>query len=235
MKKNIILLKEIKNHKDGHHLNSKFWQEWKKNVPSIPTILWEISIGMVLSDGSISKKSNNAVIKFEQGYNQKDFLYHLFDIYKDYCFMTNPGERLELRGDRKGLIKSFWFKTFSHQSFTDIFNLFYVNENGKNIKKVQKGLVKDKLTSLGLAYWIMGDGSLQNDKKTMILHTQSFTYDENLVLSNELNEKFGFSSEVILHKKIYWVIKIPSSDALLLYSLIKDFIHSSMKYKLPTI
>lgn len=144
-------------------------------------------------------------------------------------------ERLELRGDRKGLIKSFWFKTFSHHSFTEIFNLFYVNENGKNIKKIQKGLVKDKLTSLALAYWIMGDGSLQNDRKTMILHTQSFTYDENLVLSNELNEKFGFYSEVILHKKIYWVIKFPSSEALLLYSLIKDFIHSSMKYKLPII
>lgn len=88
MKKNIILQKEIKNHKDGHHLNSKFWQEWKKNVPSLPTNFWEITIGMVLSDGSISKKSNNAIIKFEQGYNQKDFLYHLFDIYKDYCFMT---------------------------------------------------------------------------------------------------------------------------------------------------
>jgi len=51
----------------------------------------------------------------------------------------------------------------------------------------------------------MGDGSLNKDKKTMILHTQSYTKTENLILSRELNEKFGFSSPggVILHKKIF--------------------------------
>jgi len=49
----------------------------------------------------------------------------------------------------------------------------------------------------------MGDGSLQSDKKTMILHTQSYNKTENLILSNELNEKFNFMTEVISHKKIY--------------------------------
>lgn len=81
----------------------------------------------------------------------------------------------------------------------------------------------------------MGDGSLQKDKKTMILHTQSFTQNENLILSKELNEKFGFSSKVISHKSIYWVIKFHSSDASLLLSLIRDHTHSSMKYKLPVV
>jgi hypothetical protein len=33
--------------------------------------------------------------------------------------------------------------------------------------------------------------------KTMILHTQSYTYAENKILSKELNKKFGFRSEVI--------------------------------------
>jgi hypothetical protein len=47
----------------------------------------------------------------------------------------------------------------------------------------------------------MGDGSLQKDNKTMILHTQSYTKTENLILSKELNEKFYFSTEVISHKK----------------------------------
>gem|GEM_PF-6688772 len=49
----------------------------------------------------------------------------------------------------------------------------------------------------------MGDGSLQKDNKTLILHTQSYTKIENLILSKELNEKFGFLSEVIEHKKKY--------------------------------
>jgi hypothetical protein len=48
----------------------------------------------------------------------------------------------------------------------------------------------------------MGDGSLQKDKKSRILHTHSYTYTENKILSKELNEKFGFNSEVIPHKNI---------------------------------
>jgi hypothetical protein len=49
----------------------------------------------------------------------------------------------------------------------------------------------------------MGDGSLQNDKKSMILHTQSYSQAENLILSSELNKKFGFESKVISHKNKY--------------------------------
>ena len=43
----------------------------------------------------------------------------------------------------------------------------------------------------------MGDGSLSKDRKTMILHTQGYSQSENLILSRELNEKFGFRTEVI--------------------------------------
>lgn len=46
----------------------------------------------------------------------------------------------------------------------------------------------------------MDDGSLQNDKKTMILHTQSYTNNEVNNLSLELNEKFKLNSKVIPHK-----------------------------------
>jgi len=81
----------------------------------------------------------------------------------------------------------------------------------------------------------MGDGSLQKDKKTMILHTQGYTFDENIILSKELNTKFGFSTSVIFHKKKYWVIKIPSKDAFLLHSLISPHMHVSMRYKLPVL
>jgi hypothetical protein len=81
----------------------------------------------------------------------------------------------------------------------------------------------------------MGDGSLQKDRKTMILHTQSYNKNEaeHLILSRELNKKFGFKSEVILHKKKYFVVKFNSKDALTLHNLIKPYIIESMKYKIP--
>jgi len=49
----------------------------------------------------------------------------------------------------------------------------------------------------------MCDGSIQKDLLTMVLHTHSFSYEENLLLSNELNEKFKLNSQVISHKKKY--------------------------------
>jgi LAGLIDADG DNA endonuclease family len=118
MKKTLILLKEILNYKDGYHLNSKYWQEWKTKLPPLPLELKEIVIGMILSDACMYKESNHALIKFEQGYLQEKFLLHLFSIFKLYCYMIEPGKRINFKGPRKGLTKSLWFKTFSHYSFT---------------------------------------------------------------------------------------------------------------------
>nr|YP_009710764.1 LAGLIDADG endonuclease type 2 [Amanita thiersii]QFZ98713.1 LAGLIDADG endonuclease type 2 [Amanita thiersii] len=235
MKKTLILSKEIRNYRDGYHLNSKYWQEWKQKILPLTAELREIAIGMVLSDACMYKKSNHALIKFEQGYLQEEFLLHLFSIFKNYSFMIEPGRRITLEGKRKGLTKSLWFKSFSHIFFDEVWNLFYVDSGNKHMKIIHVGLIKNHLTDRGLAYWIMGDGSLQKDGKTLILHTQSYTQTENLILSKELNEKFGFMSEVILHKKIYFVIKFNSKDALKLHNLIKPHIHESMRYKIPLI
>ena len=81
----------------------------------------------------------------------------------------------------------------------------------------------------------MGDGSLQKDKKTMILHTQSYSKNENIILSKELNDKFGFTTKVIKHKDKYHVLLFNSKDAKLLHDLIKEHVHFSMRYKLPSI
>ena len=78
MKKTIILFKQIKNSKDGHYFNSKYWQDWKKSLPLLPSELEEVAIGMVLSDACMYKVSNHALIKFEQGYKQEEFLFFFY-------------------------------------------------------------------------------------------------------------------------------------------------------------
>ena len=154
MRNTLILLKEIRNYKDGFHLSSKHWQSWKKILPPLPKELREIAIGMILSDACMYKKSKHALIKFEQGYLQEEFLLHLFNIFKLYCFMIEPGKRITLRGSRKGLTKSLWFKTFSYYSFTEIWNLFYIKDDSSNktVKIIREGLIKNNLTERGLAY-----------------------------------------------------------------------------------
>ena len=68
--------------------------------------------------------------------------------------MEKPGKPVYLSGLDKGKIKSFWFKTFSHQTFTRLFNIFYEQKiyNNKIIKKKKKSknLILDFLTPQGL-------------------------------------------------------------------------------------
>lgn len=42
--------------------------------------------------------------------------------------MQNLGERIDkTNSTRKGLVKSYWFKTFSHITFNKLWDLFYLN------------------------------------------------------------------------------------------------------------
>lgn len=184
---------------------------------------------MLLGDATMYKVSKNALIKFEQGYLQESFINHLFALYKEYTFMTEPGKRLELHHPvRKGLIKSYWFKTFSHETFNSLWETFYIN--GK--KQIPDTL---ELSAECISYWIMCDGSLAKDKETMILHTQSYNLEDNQKLSLMLNKQWELDSSVIPHKEKYYVILIPKKNSNLLKSIITPHIFEEMKYKIPVI
>lgn len=113
--------------------------------------------------------------------------------------MEKPGKCFYLSVLHKEKVKSFWFKTFSHSSFTQLFNLFYketiYNSKLCRKKKISENLIKNYLTFKKLAYWIMCHGFLQKNKKTIILHTQGFTFKENHILSAELNMIFKLNTK----------------------------------------
>ena len=219
-------MKKIKNIIKGHHVNSKYWQDWKKQRPNLKENLFQLCIGIVLSDATIYHISKEAYIKFEQGYAQKNFVDHLFTIIKEYTFIENYGIRYSKKSNH--VVHSYWFKTFSHPTFTKIYSLFYVN----NKKSIQNSIILNYLEEEGLAYWIIGDGSLHRDKRVLTLHTQSFSFLENLIISNELNFKFLLNSRVIIHKSKY-VIQFTSKDANRIHDIIKDHIINDIKYKIP--
>ena len=181
-----FMTKTIKNTRDGFHFNSPYWQNFKKTLPKLPQDCFDSAVGMILDDARMYYVSREALIKFQQGVKQKEFLFHLFDLFSNSCFMTEPGIRFE----KEGGVKSYWFKTFSFSDFTRLFLLMHEKINGKWKKTIKEGLIRDYLTPRGLAYWIMCDGSLQKDKQTLILHTQSFSLEENTLLTRELNKKF---------------------------------------------
>lgn len=141
----------MKNRREGHHHNSIYWKEYKSKLYKISDVLLEVYVGCMLGDATLRVKGNKCSMKFEQGYKNRDYLYHLFEISRRYVFSEGPGKRLELRGERKGEVKSYYFNTFTHEIFNKLKDLFIID--GK--KGVKEGLVKDNLTARGLAYWVM--------------------------------------------------------------------------------
>lgn len=106
------------------------------------------------------------------------------------------GGQIPTEGDSR-VEKRFNYKLtlFTFSSFTWIYDSFYITVNGKTIKTVPV-YISDYLTPLGLANWIMQDGSFQKGQGINIA-TNSFTYDECLFLANILNKKYKFKTSVI--------------------------------------
>jgi len=84
---------------------------------------------------------------------------------------------------------------FTFSSLTWIYDSFYINVKGKTIKTVPV-FISDSLTPIGLAHWIMLEGSYQKGQGIFIA-TNSFTYDECLFLASILNKKYKFKTSVI--------------------------------------
>lgn len=144
------MTKTINNRLYGHHFNSKYWQSQKSKLPPLPTIAFETAVGMVLGDATMYHVSREAYIKFEQGWKQKPFIDHLFEVFRSYSFMQQPRTRY----NREQNPKSYWFKTFSFPDFTTLFQLFYEKKDEQQKlkwrKSVKKGVILDNLTARGL-------------------------------------------------------------------------------------
>lgn len=217
----------MKNYKEGYYLNPKYDQDFffkkKREVSDLSPELYQILFGMILGNASVYLKGKNALIKFEQSYKNRIFLEHLFNLFKDYVHMEEPGIRLN---DDNTIIKGFWFKTFPFYSFTSFWHLCYEGDR----KTIAPGVLKISLTARGLAYWIMCDGCLEG--KTMYINTAKFKKEEVEIISQELNEIFGFTSIVKKYKEKYWIIKIPYNNFNRLYYLINPYIIPSLRYKI---
>jgi hypothetical protein len=108
--------------------------------------------------------------------------------------------------------------------FTDIYDLFYVNK-----KKIIPVNIIDLIGPATLALWIMSDG--WNHNKGVIIATNAFSYAENQLLIEALNEKFALDCQLINDHK-YPSIHIPFNKIINLQKIVLSYMHKSMLYKI---
>lgn len=103
--------------------------------------------------------------------------------------------------------------------------IFY---DGKK-KKVPEN-IKSLLTPLGLAVWIMDDGS--RDKGCVRISTHNFNYPDHLKLQKILKAKFGIECNIQKAKDRFW-LWIRSKSTPKLVELTYSYFIPNMLYKLP--
>ena len=98
-----------------------------------------------------------------------------------YLYPTVSNPRYQLQNKQKpDLGGYYWFKTIAHKELLEYREIFY-----KNRTKIIPNNIGDLLkTSLSLAVWYMDDGSI--NRSGINLNTQSFFYQENLLLQKTL-------------------------------------------------
>lgn len=212
----------------GYHLNSRYWQQWKLQRPPLAPYLQHCLLGICLGDAHVFRSSRHAALKFEQGAHQYEFIQHLFILFQQWRWMPTLGIRYTSTGD----IKSYWFKTFSHPEFTPYYTALYpVGHTSRQIPTMC--LHRLGLSPIVLAYWIICDGSLHRDGRTLTLHTQCWTYTQQQELVSLFYTFYGWHVQCRRHKNKYWVLEIPApySDACARY--ISPWILPSFAYKVP--
>jgi hypothetical protein len=174
----------------------------------------EFLTGTLLGDGFLMKTTRGYCLRIHQGIKQKDYVEWKYDIMKD---LVNTPPKFCGRG--------YYFRTVSNPEFDWYWKSFYDVRK----KKVPDNISK-LLTPLGLAVWIMDDGS--RDKGCVRISTHSFDYSEQLKLQEALKNRFGIKCNIQKAKDKFW-LWIKSESTPRLVELIQQYFIPNMFYKLP--
>lgn len=174
----------------------------------------EFLVGTLLGDGCLLKTTMGYCFRAHHGKKQKEFIDLKYQIMKN--FVNTPPK---LSGN------SFYFRTVSNPIFSVYHQLFY-----KDKIKIVPINIGNLLSPLGLAIWIMDDGS--RSKGCIRIHSYNFSYQEHLLLEKMFWEKFKI--QVNIHKdKGMFRLWIKSKSMPTLLKIVKPYFIPSMFYKLP--
>jgi len=212
--------------------NSNLFRNYKSMLPLVlPIYIFAVLLGNMLGDCSVryNPKTNEACLQFEWG--NKAYAYFIYNVLFDYV-LSPPREQVRINAFGNS-VTTYCFQTITHSSFAVFFHLFIDHK----VKTVPTGLIVNLVSALTLAVWYMDDGGLTDYRgglgQGIQLHTQGFTLRRVEEMSTELNDKFGFGCWVRLVKKGQPIICLPSRAYPQFYDLVKDYIHPSMRHKLP--
>lgn len=193
------------------------------------TIQNEILLGTLLGDSSLQTFSSGKSwrLRYLQSIKNKEYLYHLYSIFKDFCGTPPKYQKTKDNYER------YYFNTLTDDNLKNWADIFY-NKKQKRInfnKEITIEYFNKYFTPRALAYWYMDDGSKKSNAHAYYLCTDNFNLEELLYLKKLLIKKYGINTS--FHKKgRNYRIYIPVKDSKNFVNLIRPYVIKSMLYKL---
>jgi recombination protein RecA len=216
------------------NLRGKALEKYLADHQGLTSLQKEVAVGSLLGDCTLSvqKSETKPTLKFEQGARNRDeksyvdFLYSVFAPLVGSC----PKPR-----HKNGIVHSYHFRTLGCPQFLFYSQQFYsVNDAGQRKKVVPKN-IHQMLTPIALAIWFMDDGSLQSNKKSYMLHTEGFTFQDNKILQKALGSVFGLQVSLSRDNRetgTLYKLSIGVSDSQKFREIVEPYILPVMRYKL---
>jgi len=188
-----------------------------------------IIFGSLLGDGYGEKRLLGVGTRFNfyQEASHVNYLIFLHKLLSELGYCNSKLPIIITRLGNKGKIKKVAkFSTWTYSSFNWIYELWY----DKKIKHVPK-CIDQYLTPLALAIWIMDNGVKIN--KSLKLCTNSFSYNDYLLLIKALNNNFNIKASIqSTGTKDQYLIYIWKESMTDLINIVSPYIIPEMKYKL---
>lgn len=183
-----------------------------------------VVIGSILGDGSLlpNWSKTNYRLSINHCVEQKAYLLWKSGILKNYI-LSEP--RFYERNN------SLTIRTISHRELTELRKLFYSHRE----KIVPKGIREFLKDPFILAIWFMDDGNAVMRKGKLCgyhLNSQSFSFRENLFLSDSIKTLYGIDSVLEKNHGKYRLAIWKSESRMRLRTLLQPLVIPSMSYKL---
>lgn len=185
--------------------------------------------GFLLGDGWLENRSGSVRLGISMIIKFADVAVFLRTLLFGMGYISDYSlEAVPLVRDRVNAQPYYQFRTFSFRNLIAFNQMWYEVVNGKLQKRVPRYL-KEVLTPLVLALWVMADGSGMKEGGFK-LSSHSFTKEDNQYLCNLLLELYGIKANV-LKECNYYYIRVLTGSAPLLKSLVSPYLLSSCDYK----
>ena len=187
----------------------------------------DIALGSLLGDAYLrpfNKDKTSFSLSFCHGEKQKSYLEWKRNEFSN--FVTREGFYRTVT-DFHGNAPTYSFGTISHPYLAELHTMCY----GSGHKRVVPEWV-EQLSPLSLAVWYMDDGSINKRYRTIVLCTNSFTFDEQVLLIKGLYNRFGVEAVLEHRRNNQTLLRINASKSKQFLSIVSPHIPDCMSYKL---